>query len=108
MIIDRAWVQARLVRNAEICLGERPLLLTIPGKEPRDVAVRKHDAAGANRALELLRDEMDYLAGHPAADRKQIEGTLADDTPLSRAVAAYRRKHATPPMPADYDPEKEP
>lgn len=67
-LANREWIMAALVENAEICLGRRPLtmLKAIKGKrvdgvetvEVVEVQVTERDAAGANRALELLGKEL--------------------------------------------------
>lgn len=66
-IVTREWIMAALLENAEICLGRRPIkvMKAIKGKrhdgvetvEVLEITVTERDAAGANRALELLGKE---------------------------------------------------
>ncbi len=62
--LTRAWLVEGLMRNASICMGDESVFITkTPGAD--DVLIRKHDSAGANRALELLDKQLDKLAGVP-------------------------------------------
>jgi phage terminase small subunit len=60
-VLDRSWVLCMLKENAEVSLGKRTIKLRIPRKdketgktEVSECEVSAHDAAAANRALELL------------------------------------------------------
>ena len=55
-ILDRAWVLERLMRNAQIAMGEQSVKLKVPTKDKGVVEVELTDRDGsvANKALELL------------------------------------------------------
>src|SRR5262245_35626956 len=60
-VLDRQWVLTRLMENAEVALGKKTIKARVPRKdkdsgkvEVSDIEVTAHDAAAANRALELL------------------------------------------------------
>jgi len=55
--LSRAWVLDRLMRHAQVCLGEIPLRLKMRKAHSADVMeleTHQRDASAANRALELL------------------------------------------------------
>ena len=58
VILDRAWVLERLMRNARIAMGEERIKVAIRPKSAPDTVleleITDRDAAAANRALELL------------------------------------------------------
>jgi hypothetical protein len=82
--LSRSWVLQRLMRNAEVSLGEATIKLRVQRKDKEtgkvevgDVEVTAHDATAANRALELLgkTDEV-------ALFKERFEATGADGVPL--------------------------
>jgi phage terminase small subunit len=58
VVLDRAWVLERLMRNVKIAMGEERIRVAIRPKSAPDTVVEleitDRDAAAANRALELL------------------------------------------------------
>ncbi len=65
--LTRSWLVDGLMRNASICLGDEAVFVTA-GRGGKESLLRKHDAAGANRALELLDKQLDKMAGAPPDD----------------------------------------
>jgi hypothetical protein len=62
--LSRAWVLDRLMRHAQVCLGEIPLRLKMRKAHSTDVMeleTHQRDASAANRALELLGREMNLF-----------------------------------------------
>ena len=91
-VLDKAWVLDRLMRNARVCLGEETMKLKL--RKPRSdevVEIEAHlpDAAGANRALELLGKELKMFI-----DRKEIGITrydaMTDEQLRDQLTAAIR------------------
>lgn len=59
--LDKAWVLERLMRNAAVALGDQTVKLKMRKKGETDIVeveTHLHDAAAANRALELLGKEL--------------------------------------------------
>src|SRR5262249_20013414 len=62
--LSRGWVLDRLMRHAQVCLGEIPLRLKISKAHSTDVVeleTHQPDASAANRALELLSRELNLF-----------------------------------------------
>jgi hypothetical protein len=62
--LSRAWVLDRLMRHAQVCLGEIPLRLKMRKAHSTDVVeleTHQLDASAANRALELLGRELNLF-----------------------------------------------
>ena len=62
--LSRAWVLDRLMRHAQVCLGEIPLRLKMRKAHSTDVVeleTHQPDASAANRALELLGRELNLF-----------------------------------------------
>jgi hypothetical protein len=62
--LSRAWVLDRLMRHAQVCLGEIPLRLKMRKAHSADVVeleTHQPDASAANRAPELLGRELNLL-----------------------------------------------
>jgi hypothetical protein len=62
--LSRAWVLDRLMRHAQVCLGEIPLRLKMRKAHSADVVeleTHQADASAANRALELLGREVNLF-----------------------------------------------
>jgi phage terminase small subunit len=62
--LSRAWVLDRLMRHAQVCLGEIPLRLKLRKAHSADVMeqeTHQRDASAANRALELLGREVNLF-----------------------------------------------
>lgn len=59
-VVSKTWIIERLARNAQMCLGEIPVVVDRVNKDGEKVTVeiRKHDPAGAARSLELLGKEL--------------------------------------------------
>jgi len=60
-VLNREWVLTRLMENAEVALGKKTIKVRVARKdkdrgqvEESTLEVSAHDAAAANRALELL------------------------------------------------------
>jgi phage terminase small subunit len=95
--LTRAWVLQRLMRNAEVSLGERTIKLRVQRKdketgkvEVSDIEVSAHDAAAANRALELLgkTDEVQlFTERHEHSGKVEVEETPLDDLKRARLIA---------------------
>jgi hypothetical protein len=63
--LSRAWVLERLMRHAQVCLGEIPLRLKMRKAHSADVVeleTHQPDASAANRALELLGRELNLFS----------------------------------------------
>jgi phage terminase small subunit len=99
--LSKAWVLDRLMRHAQVCLGEVPIKLKM--RQPRtsdvlEIETHMPDAAGANRALELLGKELSMFV-----DRKEVGGPGAfenlDDEELAATIAEQTR------LLAEADPE---
>ena len=59
--IDKSWVLAKLRQNAETCLAERRVKMSVKiarGEAPVELEMTQYDPAGANKALELLGKEL--------------------------------------------------
>jgi len=68
--LSKEWIIERLMRNAAVALADEPVTLKVlmkGAKEPTEVKISAHDAAAANRALELLGKELGMFI-----DRKEI------------------------------------
>jgi phage terminase small subunit len=83
-VLNRSWVLERLMRNAQVCLGEQNIKLRVQRKdketgaiEVAEVEVSAHDPTAANRALELLGKTDEVRA---FLDR--VEATGKDGAPL--------------------------
>lgn len=88
VLLNRAWVLERLMRNAQIAMGEEKVKLTVKSKDSddtREVEVTDRDAAAANKALELLgkTDEVRLFA-----DRVELTGK--DGGPIETADVSPR------------------
>src|SRR5262249_17395812 len=62
--LSRAWILDRLMRHAQVCLGEIPLRLKMRKAHSTDVVeleTHQPDASAANRALELLGRELNLF-----------------------------------------------
>jgi hypothetical protein len=62
--LSRAWVLDRLMRHAQVCLGEIPQRLKVRKAHSADVTeleMHQRDASAANRALELLGRELNLF-----------------------------------------------
>jgi hypothetical protein len=62
--LSRAWVLDRLMRHAQVCLGEIPLRLKMRKAHTTDVTeleTHQPDPSAANRALELLGRELNLF-----------------------------------------------
>jgi phage terminase small subunit len=60
-VLDKAWVLAKLRKNVEVSLGEQTLTLKVQKRDKEsgavevvEVEISAHDAAAANKGLELL------------------------------------------------------
>lgn len=84
VVLDKAWVLDRLMRNARVCLGEEMVKLRRAVKDDVvEVEVHLHDAGAANRALELLGKELAMFV-----DRKEV-GKPGDFTDLTDEQLAH-------------------
>lgn len=93
VVLTRAWVLERLMRNAQIAMGETSLKLKIArngkdnGKVVDELEIHDRDTAGANRALELLGKEVGMFV-----DRKEVGGPgdfkQVEETDLDHYIAA--------------------
>ena len=64
VVLSRAWVLGRLMRHAQVCLGEIPLRLKMRKAHSADVVeleTHQPDASAANRAHELLGRELNLF-----------------------------------------------
>lgn len=87
LILSRAFVVTRLMRNAQLCMGEIKATTTRVLKSRRQdgteemtavqVEAFERDAAGANRALELLAAELNRLEGKGDTPLPEGENTKA-------------------------------
>ena len=62
--LSRAWVLDRLMRHAQVCLGEIPLRLKVRkahSTEVTELETHQRDANAANRALKLLGRELNLF-----------------------------------------------
>jgi hypothetical protein len=95
--LTRAWVLQRLMRNAEVSLGERTIKLRVQRKDKQtgkievsDIEVSAHDAAAANRALELLgkTDEVQlFTERHEHTGKVELGDTPSDEIMRARRIA---------------------
>ena len=62
VVLNRAWVLDRLMRNVRICMGDEKTRLTVAPKTPEmppfDIEGFDRDANAANKALQLLGQEV--------------------------------------------------
>jgi len=93
VVLDRSWVLQRLMRNAQIALGEVPVTVSIKHKDEdgnvsySDMEIINRDAAAANKALELLGKTSEARlfadsSGLPGDDARVIDAqpqALSDD-----------------------------
>jgi hypothetical protein len=106
--LSRAWVLDRLMRHAQVCLGEVPLRLKMRKAHSADVVeleTHQPDASAANRALELLGRELNLFTekkevGKPGdfdqmADEELIEFIKAQ----GEVVRELERQLLPPPAP---------
>jgi phage terminase small subunit len=116
-VLNEAWVIDRLMRNAEVALGDRKVAITYrpkaqDGKEgtPITVEVTERDAHAANRALELLGKKLGIFAPEKhevtGKDGEPLHGPV-DKVDIARRVMwlirqakqeAERRAAALPPV----------
>lgn len=87
--ITKAWVMERLMRNAQMCLGEEPLIVPGSGGEG-EVAEEgrvefRRDPAAANQALQLLGKELGMFVDRSISATTTLEELLdsidEDDQP---------------------------
>lgn len=76
--ISKAWVMERLMRNAQVCLGEVPTTHTTVGEdgEAHDEEVFRRNPTAANRALELLGKEMGMFVDRSVSASTTLEEML--------------------------------
>ena len=96
-VLNRVWVLQRLMKNAQVSLGEQTLKLRVQRKNRDTVAVdvseievSAHDAQAANRALELLgkTEEVSLFVErheHTGKDGGPIKTTEVQLTEIERA-----------------------
>lgn len=83
--VSKSWVMERLMRNAQMCLGEEPLVVPVSeGTEP--VAEYRRDPAAANTALQLLGKELGMFVDRSISATTTLEELLdrIDDEPAQR------------------------
>src|SRR5471032_579251 len=78
--VDRSWVLTRLMKVADRCMQEEPVVI-------RGVATGeyKFDSAGANRALELLGKELGMFVERKSINLNPLESL--DDSQLAGVIA---------------------
>lgn len=73
--VSKSWVMERLMRNAQMCLGEEPMVVPTPeGEEP--VAEYRRDPAAANTALQLLGKELGMFVDRSISATTTLEEML--------------------------------
>lgn len=82
--VSKSWVMERLMRNAQMCLGEAPMVT--PGDDEEAETVEyKRDPAAANTALQLLGKELGMFVDRSISATTTLEGMLdridGDDDP---------------------------
>jgi hypothetical protein len=108
LVLSRAWVLDRLMRHAQVCLGEIPLRLKMRKPHSADVMeleTHQPDASAANRALELLGGELNLFTvkkevGKPGdfdhmADEELIGFIEVQSGPSARPSCAGQRKQGS-------------
>jgi hypothetical protein len=104
-VLNRAWVIERLMRVAQIGLGEAPTNVTVIGTKGEDtrteVAYAPH-LSSATRALEVLGKEVERVeAQRPKPDDKNVL------TPISIMVQTFLKKYRIEEPPPGWDPADE-
>ena len=82
MALTRAWVLDRLMRHAQVCLGEIPLRLKMRKAHSADVMeleTHQPDASAANRALELLGRELNLFTEKKEVSKPGDFDHMADE-----------------------------
>src|SRR5215470_9515353 len=77
-----AWVLDRLMRHAQVCLGEIPLRLKMRKAHSADVMqleTHQRDASAANRALELLGREVNLFTAKKEVGKPGDFDHMADE-----------------------------
>ena len=101
-VLNRSWVLSRLMKAAEVALGERTITLRVPHKnketgktEVSEIEVSAHDGHVAARTLELLgrTDEVRAFLDRHEVTGKGGEPLLPDDTPIDKIDLARRLLH---------------
>src|SRR5262245_48518071 len=104
----RAWVSDRLMRHAQVCLGEIPLRLKMRKAHSADVMeleTHQRDASAANRALELLGREVNLFTekkevGKPGEFDHTTDEELAEFiVAQGEVVRELERQQLPPPAP---------
>jgi hypothetical protein len=104
--LSRAWVLERLMRHAQVCLGEIPLRLKMRKAHSADVVeleTHQPDASAANRALELLGRELNLFSEKKEVGKPGEFDHLSDDELMkwiesqSEAVRELERQLLPPP-----------
>jgi phage terminase small subunit len=73
--VSKSWVMERLMRNAQMCLGEEPLI--VPGSEEGEGEVQfRRDPAAANQALQLLGKELGMFVDRSISATTTLEELL--------------------------------
>lgn len=91
--VSKSWVMERLMRNAQMCLGEAPMVTPGDGdSENDDVVEYKRDPAAANQALQLLGKELGMFVDRSISATTTLEEMLdridGDDDPAGPRPAA--------------------
>ena len=108
VVLSRAWVLDRLMRHAQVCLGEIPLRLKIRKAHSADVMeleTHQRDPSAANRALELLGREANLFTGKKEVGKPGDFDHMADEEltafieAQAEIVRELERQLLTPPAP---------
>jgi len=99
-VLDKAWVLDKLRKNIEVSLGEQTITLKLQKRDKEsgaisvsEVQVSAHDAAAANKGLELLARHLGMFVDKHELTGKDGEPLLPDDKPIDKVDLARRLLH---------------
>lgn len=99
-VLNKAWVLDKLRKNIEVSLGEQTITLKIQKRDKEsgavtvsEVQVSAHDAAAANKGLELVARHLGMLTDKHEITGKNGEPLLPEDTPTDKIDIARRLLH---------------
>jgi phage terminase small subunit len=99
-VLDKAWVLDKIRKNVEVSLGEQTLTLKVQKRDKgsgvvtvSEIEVSAHDAAAANKGLELLARHLGMFVDKHEVTGKDGEPLLPDDKPIDKIDLARRLLH---------------
>jgi hypothetical protein len=99
-VLDKAWVLDKLRKNIEVSLGGQTVRLKVHKRDKEsgavevgEVEISAHDAAAANKGLELLARHLGMFVDKHELTGKDGEPFLSEDKPIDKVDLARRMFH---------------